>query len=122
MLAIFVDQTNRQQAVKRYTANVEKNKKDLIKVFDTANSNKFQVIGEKDSSGKIIGPALATNTDSNYDKIVDDIENKDRMENYQGGIKVVDFDDPFGDPEKMNDFIESIKTQYYAISITSFRI
>lgn len=28
--------TNRQQAVKRYTANVEKNKKDLIAIFDTA--------------------------------------------------------------------------------------
>ncbi|MFY7993466.1 MAG: hypothetical protein ACOVP4_09260 [Bacteriovoracaceae bacterium] len=28
--------TNRQNAVKRYTANVEKNKKDLIAIFDTA--------------------------------------------------------------------------------------
>ncbi|WP_333796994.1 pilus assembly PilX family protein [Rheinheimera sp.] len=88
-----------------------------IKIFDTANSNKFQVIGEKDSAGKIIGPALATNTNSNYNKIVQDIEAKDRMDNYQGGIKVVDFDDPFGDPEKMNDFIESIKAQYYAMPL-----
>lgn len=88
-----------------------------IKIFDTANSNKFKVIGETDSSGNIIGPALATNTQGNYEKIVTDIESKDRMENYVGGIKVVDFDDPFGDPEKMDAFIQSIKEQYYAMPL-----
>lgn len=86
-----------------------------IKIFDTANSNSFQIIGEKDSAGNLIGPALATNTDANYDMIVDDINDKGRMANYIGGIKVVDFDDPFGDPEKMNQFIESIKAEYNAL-------
>lgn len=90
-----------------------------IKIFDTANSNSFQIIGEKDSSGNIIGPALATNTDDNYDMIVDDINDKGRMANYIGGVKVVEFDDPFGDPEKMNQFIESIKTEYYALPVGS---
>lgn len=86
-----------------------------IKIFDTANSNSFQVIGEKDANGNVIGPALATNTEANYDKIVDDITSKNRMDNYVGGIKVVDFDDPFGDPEKMNAFIEAIKAEYFAL-------
>lgn len=86
-----------------------------IKVFDTANSNSFQVIGEKNAAGENIGPALATNTQDNYEKIVADINSKDRMANYQGGIKVIEFDDPFGDAEKMNEFIESIKAQYYAM-------
>lgn len=90
-----------------------------IKIFDTANSNSFKIIGEKDGSGNVIGPALATNTDANYDMIVDDINSKGRMSNYVGGIKVVDFDDPFGDPEKMNQFIESIKAEYNALPAAS---
>lgn len=90
-----------------------------IKIFDTANSNSFQIIGEKDSAGNVVGPALATNTDDNYDMIVDDINDKGRMANYIGGVKVVDFDDPFGDPEKMNQFIESIKAEYYALPAAS---
>ncbi|WP_348730383.1 pilus assembly PilX N-terminal domain-containing protein [Rheinheimera texasensis] len=90
-----------------------------IKIFDTANSNSFQIIGEKDSAGNLIGPALATNTDANYDMIVDDINDKGRMANYIGGVKVVDFDDPFGDPEKMNQFIESIKAEYNALPLAS---
>lgn len=90
-----------------------------IKIFDTANSNSFQVIGEKDANGNVIGPALATNTEANFDKIVDDITTKNRMDNYVGGVKVVDFDDPFGDPEKMNAFIEAIKAEYYALPLAA---
>jgi len=86
-----------------------------IKTFDTANSNSFQIIGELDANGNAIGPALATNTDANVDLIEADINSKGRMDNYQGGIKKVEFDDPFGNPEQMATFIASIKAEYFAL-------
>jgi Tfp pilus assembly protein PilX len=87
-----------------------------IKTFDTANSNSFQIIGAKDSSGNAIGPALATNTKANADLMLQDINKKGRIDNYIGGIAQVEFDDPFGDPEKMNDFITGIKNEWSAMA------
>ncbi|MCL1038490.1 pilus assembly PilX N-terminal domain-containing protein [Shewanella submarina] len=77
-----------------------------IKTFDTANSNQFQLIGGND------GPALATDTLDNAELIIQDIESKGRMDNYVGGVKEVQFDDPFGDPQKMQEFITGIKDQW----------
>lgn len=83
-----------------------------IKTFDTANSNQFKLIG---GAG---GPALATDSLINAELIIDDIENKGRMDNYVGGVKEVKFDDPFGDPAKMAEFIEGIKLQWTAMANT----
>lgn len=92
-----------------------------IKKFDTANSDAFKIVGAKDSSGKVLGPALATNTAANADMIKKDINSKGRMDNYIGGIAEVKFDDPFGDPEKMNDFITGIKNEWDAMLATDPR-
>lgn len=92
-----------------------------IKKFDTANSNSFQIIGAKDKDGNTVGPALATNTKDNADLILKDINNKGRLDNYIGGIAQVTFDDPFGDPEKMNDFITGIKNEWSAMANTDPR-
>ncbi|QYJ78171.1 pilus assembly PilX family protein [Shewanella acanthi] len=73
--------------------------------FKEANSANFTVTG---GDG---GPALATNSAANVTLITNKIP-VNRMQNYVGGIKEVKFDDPFGDPEKMNQFIEGIKAQY----------
>jgi hypothetical protein len=81
-----------------------------IKKFDTANSNQFKLIG---GDG---GPALATDSMANVELIVDDINSKGRMANYVGGIKEVKFDDPFGDPEKMAQFIAGIKAEWTAMA------
>lgn len=88
-----------------------------IQTFDTANSNSFEIIGELDDQGNAIGPALATNTDSNVALMEEDINSKGRMDNYKGGIKKVEFDDPFGDPEKMSQFIEALKVEYFALPV-----
>jgi len=77
-----------------------------IKTFDTGNSNQFKLIG---GDG---GPALATDTLSNTELIIKDITAKGRMDNYVGGVKQVEFDDPFGDPQKMAEFIEGIRLQW----------
>ncbi|QSX33302.1 hypothetical protein JYB87_16495 [Shewanella avicenniae] len=81
-----------------------------IKTFDTANSNQFKLIG---GDG---GPALATDTLDNVQLITDDIERKGRMANYVGGIREVKFDDPFGDPAKMAEFIEGIRLQWNSMA------
>lgn len=86
-----------------------------IKTFDTANSASFEIIDELDAQGHAIGPALATNTDANVALMEADINSKGRMDNYEGGIKKVEFDDPFGDPEKMAEFITALKAEYYAL-------
>lgn len=88
-----------------------------IKTFDTANSNSFEIIGELDDQGNAVGPALATNTDANVELMETDINSKDRMDNYKGGIKKVEFDDPFGDPEKMSQFIAALKAEYFALPV-----
>ncbi|MGL4937208.1 pilus assembly PilX family protein [Shewanella sp.] len=80
-----------------------------IGTFNVAKSNQFKLIGGDD------GPALATNTEANKVKITTAIEASNRMGNYVGGIKQVEFDDPFGDPKKMNEFIEGIKEQWNAM-------
>jgi hypothetical protein len=84
-----------------------------IKTFDTANSNQFKLIG---ADG---GPALATDSLANVQLIVDDINSKGRMGNYVGGIKEVKFDDPFGDPEKMAQFIAGIKAEWTAMATSN---
>lgn len=84
-----------------------------IKTFETANSNQFKLIG---ADG---GPALATDSLANVQLIVDDINSKGRMGNYVGGVKEVKFDDPFGDPEKMAQFIAGIKTEWTAMATTN---
>jgi Tfp pilus assembly protein PilX len=90
-----------------------------IKTFDTANSNSFEIIGELDAQGNAVGPALATNTDANVELMETDINSKDRMDNYKGGIKKVEFDDPFGDPEKMSQFITALKAEYFALPVAA---
>jgi Tfp pilus assembly protein PilX len=84
-----------------------------IKTFDTANSNQFKLIG---ADG---GPALATDSLANVQLIVDDINSKGRMANYAGGVKEVKFDDPFGDPEKMAQFIAGIKAEWTAMATSN---
>ncbi|QDF65912.1 hypothetical protein FJQ87_03790 [Shewanella sp. SNU WT4] len=81
-----------------------------ITKFDTANSNNFQVVG---ANG---GPAIATNSADNVNMIVDDIKDKGHMDNYVGGIEEVKFDDPFGDPEKMAQYIAAIKAEWTAMA------
>ncbi|MCH1929740.1 PilX N-terminal domain-containing pilus assembly protein [Shewanella sp. A25] len=75
--------------------------------FKAANSDNFTVTG---GDG---GPALATNSAANVTLITNKIP-VNRMQNYVGGIKEVKFDDPFGDPEKMAEFIAGIKAQWTA--------
>lgn len=84
-----------------------------IKTFNTANSNQFKLIG---ADG---GPALATDSAANLELITKDIDSKGRMDNYVGGIKEVKFDDPFGDPAKMAQFIAGIKAEWNAMAATN---
>ncbi len=87
-----------------------------IKSFTAKNSNSFSMVGEKDENGNIVGPALATNTTENLNKINSSLGSNIKA-NIQagGGIKEVKFADPFGSPEKMYEFIQSIKEQYRAM-------
>ena len=92
----------------------------------TADSGRFEAIGQQigvDSEGNpIYGPAIATNTEENKQLLIDDIMSKrggdGRMDQYMGGVEVVNYDGAFGDPELMNEFVQSIKAQWEAMSDT----
>jgi len=70
--------------------------------FDGGDSNAFRVTGAPG------GPAIATNTSENVVEILGGIR-ADRIQNFVGGVREVEFDNPFGDPESLAQFIQEVK-------------
>lgn len=87
--------------------------------LDVANSNQFSITGKeigKDKDGNTIyAPAIATNSLENKDLLVKAVTDSGRINNYKGGIEVVNYDGAFGDPKLMNDFVQSIKNQWASL-------
>lgn len=73
-----------------------------VGAFDGGNSNAFQVTGAEG------GPAIATNSAENVTEILSGIRD-DRIRNFVGGVREVEFENPFGDPESLARFIQEVK-------------
>jgi len=73
-----------------------------IGIFDGGDSNSLQVTGAEG------GPAIATNSAENVTDILAGIR-ADRLENFIGGVREVEFDNPFGDAASLERFIAETK-------------
>jgi hypothetical protein len=83
--------------------------------WDTPNSNAFEV----DGNG---GSAVTTSSDDYTDKVKGDVESTGRINNYHAGydeygskgdggqIHTAEFPEPWGSPEKMQEFVNAIKS------------
>jgi len=78
----------------------------------TPNSNQnFKITGEKNASGALIGPAIATNSQANVQKILTESSKNVRENSYVGGVQEVFFTGPFGTANEMKFFLDTIKKE-----------
>lgn len=83
----------------------------IIDEYGSHSNKNFEITGEKNSSGVLIGPAIATNSQANVNKILNSSSQGVRENSYIGGVQEVSFTGPFGTANQMKLFLDTIKNE-----------